>query len=379
MTSRDVVFTFWRETWADAVRRQFMPPDRLAKALLAEERVGKLLVVDPFRSGPVQVARQVLGWPPTPFPSSPTAALFSPMRLRRGEAHGPRSLRRSYADYDRRLEAKARARGLEAPALITTNPFYAAYAPLEWTGPVTYYAWDDWSALPALERWWPDIREAYTIIRSRGHRVCAVSQTLLDKVKPRGVGMTVPNGIVPGEWQAPWQPPAWLESLPRPRILYAGAIHSRLDTERVREISRAFPEATILFVGPAVTSDVVAMLGHLPNVEVKEALPRKEIAGLIHEVEVCIMPHLRNALTKAMSPLKIYEYCAAGRPSAVTDLPPVRGIHRVVQLVPEGESFPEAVQRALDGGPMTEAERLEFLDANSWARRHDEILDLALR
>ena len=36
--------------------------------------------------------------------------------------------------------------GMRAPALITTNPFYAAYAPFAWTGPVTYYGWDNWAA-----------------------------------------------------------------------------------------------------------------------------------------------------------------------------------------------------------------------------------------
>ena len=355
-----------------------MPSDRLAQALLTHERVNRLLVADPFRSGPTQLARSLMGRRPTAFPNSPAATLISPMRLRREDGLGPKTLQRTYADYDRRLETRARGLGLKTPAMITTNPFYAAYAPLEWAGPITYYAWDDWAALPVLEQWWPDYLEAYARIRARGHRVCAVSQTLLDKVSPTGAGAMVPNGIIPDEWQPPWAAPPWLDSLPAPRILYVGAIHSRLDTERVGEISRGFPDATILVVGPVADAEVVAKLRQFPNVQVKDALPRKEVAGLIRGVEACIMPHHRNDLTKAMSPLKIYEYCAAGRPSAVTDLPPVHDIHRVVKLVPEGASFTEAVQRALDEGPMTEDERQAFLAQNSWKRRHEEILDLAL-
>jgi hypothetical protein len=79
-----------------------------------------------------------------------------------------------------------------------------------------------------------------------------------------------------------------------------------------------------------------------------------------------------------MSPLKIYEYCAAGRPVAATDIAPVRGIHDHVVLVGDGQSFADGVERALAIGPIAEADRQTFLAENSWASRHDVILDLAL-
>ena len=269
--------------------------------------------------------------------------------------------------------------GLRTPAMITTNPFYAAYGPLDWTGPVTYYAWDNWTADPLVEKWWPDLRDAYKTISARGHRVCAVSKPLLEAVDPTGPGAVVPNGIAPDQWQPPWPEAQWLKSLPAPRILYIGAVHSRLDIEAVGEISRAFPSGSIVFVGPVLDQDVATQLRSISNVQVRGLLPNKEIAGLTHAVDVCIMPHRRNDLTMSMSPLKIYEYCAAGRPSAATDLPPVRGIHKAVKLVSQGDSFARAVAQALDEGPMSEEDRQDFLKENSWERRHDDILDFALQ
>ena len=76
--------------------------------------------------------------------------------------------------------------------------------------------------------------------------------------------------------------------------------------------------------------------------------------------------------------MKIYEYCAAGRPSAVTDLPPVHGIHRLAKIVAEGASFAAVDVRALQESPMSEEARQAFLERNSWARRREEILRLAL-
>ncbi len=376
--ARDVVFTFWHETWADAVKRQIFSPDRLAHTLLAHERVDRLLIANPYRSAPRALARRLLRGKQAAFPSRTAAAITSPLRLQRHDALGEQTLRKTYEAYDRHLRERARRLGLIKPALITTNPFYAAFGLLDWAGPVTYYAWDDWAALPALQRQWADYETAYRIMGARGTRVCAVSATLIDRIAPTGPHAVVPNGISPSEWQPPWKVPAWLTPLPSPRILYVGAIHERLDTEAIGHISRSFPTASIVVVGPAANMDVVAELRALPNVHVHPPLPHSEIVGLTHSADVCIMPHHSNALTESMSPLKVYEYCAAGRPSVVTALSPVRNVHRSVRLVPPGGSFIEPIQQALRDGPMPEAERQTFLQQNSWAGRHETILDLAL-
>ena len=376
---RDLVFTFWHETWTDTVHRQFfMTPDRFAQAILTRPDVGGLLIANPFRLGPLQRLRKLQGrrqevLPERPYPT----AAVSPLRLRRRDGTDEAGLRRTYAAYDRQLRATAKKLGLNTPAIITTNPFYAAYGPQEWAGPVTYYAFDDWAAHDAYSRWWPAYLRAYAEIRRRGHRVCAVSQHLLARIDPLGPGLVAPNGIVPEEWQPPWREPDWLAELPRPYILYTGAIHSRLDLEAIRDVARRFPSGSLLFVGPIRNPEVASELAKIPRVHLRDSLSRQLVAGLTRAVDVCIMPHHRNALTESMSPLKIYEYCAAGRPSVATDIASVRNIHEQVVLVPPGASFADGVERALAIGPMAEDERQQFIRENSWRGRHDAILALA--
>jgi glycosyltransferase involved in cell wall biosynthesis len=378
-TPRDTVFTFWHETWTDSRRRQYMTPDRLVATLLLHEDVRGLLLADPYRMGPTQVLRRLQGRRPEPLPERPYPTdVVSPFRLRRQDGTGEASLRRSYRAYDARLRQASGELGLRDPAVITTNPFYAAYGGLDWAGPVTYYAFDDWAAYDGHTRWWPDYVRAYAEIRRRGHRVCAVSRHLLDILDPTGPGLVVPNGVVPEEWQEPWSVPDWLHALPRPTILYTGAIHSRLDLSAVREVAKRYPDGSLLFVGPIAHPEIAHRLSLIPGVQVRDPLPRRLIAGLTRSVDVCIMPHLRNPLTESMSPLKVYEYCAAGRPVATTDIPPVRGIHSHVVLVPEGGAFADGVEKALAIGPMKEADRQAFIRANSWRGRHDAILGLAL-
>jgi teichuronic acid biosynthesis glycosyltransferase TuaH len=107
-------------------------------------------------------------------------------------------------------------------------------------------------------------------------------------------------------------------------------------------------------------------------------LPRREVAALAHAADACLVPHRRLPLTEAMSPLKVYEYLAGGGPVAATDLPPLRGIEGPLELAPPGGDFVAAVRAALARGPMTEAERQRFVADNSWSRRTDEVLALAL-
>ncbi len=379
MSANDIVFTFWNETWADAVQRKFMPPDRLVQALLSSSRVRGLLVANPYRSAPRFVARKMLRLPAPAFPRRPTFDLTTPLRVWRNESIGESALRATYASYDAHLRTRADQLGLSRPAMITTNPFYAAFAPLDWTSSVTYYAWDDWAALASLKRWWPDIERAYRTMADRGTRVCAVSENLLARIGPSGPGAVVPNGIMPSEWQPPWTAPSWFAALPKPRLIYVGSIHERLNTETFREISESFPNASIVVVGPVSNQQVVKDLEKLKNVHIHHALPHAEVAGLIHSADVCLMPHHRNKLTESMSPLKVYEYCATGRPVVATDLPPVRNVQERVHLVAEGASFSEAIKQALNDGPMAEDDRQAFLQRNSWQGRHEAILDLALR
>jgi glycosyltransferase involved in cell wall biosynthesis len=98
---------------------------------------------------------------------------------------------------------------------------------------------------------------------------------------------------------------------------------------------------------------------------------------VIHAADVCIMPHRHNRLTTAMSPVKLYEYLAGGRPVVASDLPPVRAVDPRIVCVPEGHSFADGVDEALSREPLTDADRLAFIDANSWARRHEQILRVA--
>jgi teichuronic acid biosynthesis glycosyltransferase TuaH len=374
----DVVFTFYGETWTNAVRRDmYMAGDRLLLTLLRSPSIRNLVVANPYRSAPIQWARRLAGQRPEPFPGASRRTLVEPRRVRRRDPTSTHALERAYAAYDRALEVAASRLGSRRPAVITTSPFVAGFAPLRWAGQVTFYAWDDWASGLPLRPWWPAYEEAYTRISRSGRGVVAVSQAIVDRITPTGPSAVVPNGVAPEEWRSPSAPPAWFAALPSPRILYAGVVDDRLDVSAVREVAARFHRGTVVLLGPVGDRAAVDPLRHVRNVRIEPPVGRAEVASLVHAADVCVMPHRRMKITAAMSPLKLYEYLAGGRPVAATDLPPVRAVHPSVVRVREDASFAEGVAEALARGPLPEAERLAFIDANSWRRRHEALLGIA--
>jgi glycosyltransferase involved in cell wall biosynthesis len=377
--SRNAIFTFDEITWSAAqARGMCFPTDRVALALIEDPEVERVLICDQPRSAPVKLAKQVLGRERTSFPAEERVHHYQPLRLRRRDPTSLAALERTYRHYGQRLRRAAERNGLEHPAVITAHPFVAAFAELDWAGPVTLFATDDWAAHPSYEQWRPAYEVAYAKVAERGLRVCAVTAAIVDRIDPSGPAAVVPNGVDPEEWLDVGPPPDWMERLPGPRFLYVGTLDSRLDVEAVRAVARAWPEGSVALVGPVADPAHLAPLGEEPNVTMPGPVERATVAALGRAADVCLVPHHRLPLTEAMSPLKIYEYLAGGGPVAATDLPPLRGIEGPLALAPPGGDFVAAVHEALGLGPMSEPTRQDFLAANSWSRRCREVLTLAL-
>lgn len=377
MSSRDVVFGLFSVSWSVAVERELvMPEDRLADALTRSPSIRRLLVANPYRSVAGKAAALLRRQPEMPFPASSTRSLHAPLRLRRSDPVDPR---RSVARYEAGLRSAAARVGLERPAVITANPLLAGFGRFEWAGPVTYYAWDNWSASEPHRPWWRAFDAAYERIRGTGRRTCAISQQALDRIDGTGPKAVIPNAVEPAEWTSLGQPPDWFASRSRPRLLYVGSIDSRVDAAQIRAIAGAYPDGSVTLLGPVPHPAHFDSLRDLDNVAFAPWIVRREVVPVIGAADACLIPHVRNELTEAMSPLKLFEYLAGGRPVAAVDLPPIAAVDsdRLV-LGPVGGDLRPAVARALEIGPATEAERLAFVDANAWSRRFDRLLELAL-
>jgi glycosyltransferase involved in cell wall biosynthesis len=378
MPPRDVVFTYSLETLDDSRARGFArPPGRMLQTLLSSPRVGRVLVVDAERWLVSVVRHGRSRWPESLGPARPH---LRPWRWTRNGPTDPVAIERHVGRTDATIARAVRRHGLTQPALITFDPLLAGYAPAAWARAVTYYGRDDWAGYPPRRPWWPAYEEAYERLRATGRAVLAISEPLIERIGPTGPFAVVPNGIDPDEWRAPGPAPAWFAGLPRPILTYVGTVDGRVDERLVRQLLDL--DGSVALVGPCADRERRDRLRAM-GVVLGEAADRDEVGAIVHHSDVGLIPHGESSLTEAMSPLKLFEYRAAGLPVASVRLPPIaaEAAHdpRIVLAQNGPTGFADAARRALELGGDREADRQAYITRTSWTGRHEAALEVALR
>jgi glycosyltransferase involved in cell wall biosynthesis len=376
----DVVLILGYTSWSGAIRRGLvMPEDRLAVWLTRTPRVGRVLICNPYRSRIAKVVRAATGQRDEAFPASETRHLHEPLRLRRQDPTGIKATARACATYERSIRRAAEGLGLERPAIISAHPPMAGFGRFDWAGPVTYYTSDDQTACPPMRRWWPVYDVAHERMRELGRGAVGLTPKALASVDPAGPSAVIPCGLDPDEWLAPGDAPSWFTELPGPRLLYVGSLDPRVEVEMVRATAEAYPNGSVVLMGRCPDPEHYAGLRDLPNVTIAPPVARDELTAIVAAADVGLIPHVRNEQTEAMSPLKLFEYLAAGLPVAAIDLPGIASVLPSRTALARGtDDFVAAVTRAIAIGRCSESERLDFIHANAWERRFDLLLDLAL-
>lgn len=127
----------------------------------------------------------------------------------------------------------------------------------------------------------------------------------------------------------------------------------------------------------------VTFHGHIPNVRVPETLAR---------LDVLLMPYLRRVAVSGnygdvaqwMSPLKMFEYMAAGKPIVCSDLPVLRevledGRNALLADPDDLDAWARAVARLADPGlrrRLGEAARADVLREYTWTQRARRMLEM---
>lgn len=106
-------------------------------------------------------------------------------------------------------------------------------------------------------------------------------------------------------------------------VAYAGSLSALKGTDTLLAAAQKLPEVRFTLAGGPVR-DYQRMAGS--NVCFVGPVPPAEVPPLLAAADVLVLPHARASAERHLSPLKLFEYLAAGKPIVATDLPAVRDL-----------------------------------------------------
>jgi len=166
--------------------------------------------------------------------------------------------------------------------------------------------------------------------------------------------------------------------LSQPRIGYIGHVNERLDYAVLEHLAQRRPAWSLVFVGDTypwtLDASPLRRLRALPNVHFLGQHPFAEMPALVKGMDVCLLPYADDERARYRSPLKLYEYLAAGKPVVSTDHPEARELGDAVYRAATPEAFLERVALALgQDSPERQRQRIAGAQQHSWDRRVDEM------
>lgn len=143
--------------------------------------------------------------------------------------------------------------------------------------------------------------------------------------------MLVENGVDTAVFGAPRARPSDLPN-DLPIVGYHGAVDTWFDVELMESVADRCPAWRFVVVGPVAPAmrDSIDRVARRPNVLVLGERPGREIAAYVGAFTVGAVWFRLDEVTRAVSPLKVFECLAAGVPVVSTPVPAVFGLEGVV-------------------------------------------------
>lgn len=225
-------------------------------------------------------------------------------------------------------------------------------------------------------------------ILARADIVFAVSRTIYDRKRAFNPNVYVVPNAADYELFATAQDPATeipndLRDIPHPIIgCVTRIVDQYFNVPLMHEVFSRRADWSLVVVGPIIepqgdTARAVEQkiqleaLRQLPNVHLVGRRKQQELPGYLKAFDVCAMayPMIQNVM-HSESPLKMYEYLAAGKPIVSSPLPLIMHLENVIGFAGNADEWIQAIETALqDDDRERVEERQRIARGNTWDDR----------
>ncbi len=181
--------------------------------------------------------------------------------------------------------------------------------------------------------------------------VFAVSRPLLDEIRARRADAEyLPNGVDFDRFAAPPDPSLLpdelVRSTGRPSAGYVGALARWVDAELLLALARLRPDWDFFLVGEALDDSFDRLEAEAPaNLRFLGPRPYRAIPSILSTFDAGLIPFRAGSEGSNASPIKLYEYLAAGLPVLATPIPECDAVPEVA-VASSAAGFSDLLDRA---------------------------------
>jgi len=205
------------------------------------------------------------------------------------------------------------------------------------------------------------------------------SQPVLDRLRsfePRKPALLLENGVELEAFGCAVPAPAEYRAIPAPRAVYVGALDYRFDFKVIARCAESLPAWQFILIGPE-DSDGVESLRRLPNIHFLGPKPYLSLAAYLQHANVGLIPLNAHLANRGRSPMKLYEYAAAGLSIIATHTPELaRRKFAYLTLCQTAEDFIAAFNTFL-GQPVSRESIRSAAAPHSWRSKAEELIAFA--
>jgi glycosyltransferase involved in cell wall biosynthesis len=168
--------------------------------------------------------------------------------------------------------------------------------------------------------------------------------------------------------------------LSRPIIGYSGLISSRLDLNLLMNIAEIHPEWSLVLVGGTNEGWSDSTYEQLQRMRNVHFLGLKDVSRMPYYVkafDVCVIPYGMNKQAENLSPLKLYDFLAMGKPIVTTHFPAAREFQHVIHIAESKDSFIRLIELSLkENDDVLFTRRKKIASQNTWDHRIYQISEI---
>jgi len=266
----------------------------------------------------------------------------------------------------------------EVDLLLIDQPLFAGIHNYVNAGTTIYRATDMMAEMMADEI----VAQAEAHILYRADGLIATSEPVLDNLRRCNdalPALLIRNGVDYEHFSSSRAEPRDMAGIAGPKAIYIGALDERFDLHAIVELARSVPQLQIVLIGPQ-HAGVASRMSPFPNVHVLGPRSYDELPAYLQHADIGLLPLSSHRANQGRSPMKLYEYAAAGLPVVVRETAELRGREEpFMYFYSRCEQIAAAVLRALADKHTGKVRPDSWASKHSWASKTKQLLEFCIR